>query len=276
VDATTAGFEDSSPRYAPGDREAILLLHGQPGWGALWQPVVDALRRRLGPLAPRLLAPDRPGWGRSPLAVGGIARGADAAARELDREGVERAVVVGHSFGGAVALAMAARHPRRVSSIVLLAPAAHRAALNRVDRALANPVVGGAAAFVGIGAAEAIVRRPALRRIVASHGKGALPTSVELIGPALGTRRHWRSFAAEQRALIGEVPALEQALPAISAPAVALAGGEDHAVPPAAVRGVVAALPNAELVELQGVGHQLPLEAAERSAAAVVVAWGRR
>jgi pimeloyl-ACP methyl ester carboxylesterase len=268
-------LEDRSPRYRSRARGAILLLHGQPGWGAMWRPIADALRRRLAPLAPELIAPDRPGWGRSPLDVRGIADNADAAARELDRHGVERAVVVGHSFGGAVALALAARHPSRVASLALLAPAAHRAALNRVDRVLARPLVGDAAAFVGIGAAEELVRRPALRRLVASYGKGALPSSMGLIAPALGARRHWRSFAVEQRALIGEVPTLEAALPSVAAPALALSGGDDHAVPPAAVAGVVEGLADAELVELPGAGHQLPLEAVDACAAAIGVAWAR-
>jgi pimeloyl-ACP methyl ester carboxylesterase len=268
-------LDDRSPHYSPHTRRAILLLHGQPGWGAMWQPVVDAVRRRLGPLAPKVIAPDRPGWGRSPLEVRGIADNADAAAQVLDREGVERAVVVGHSFGGAVALALAARHPRRVASLALLAPAAHHAALNRVDRVLARPLVGDAAAFLGIGAAEELVRRPALRRLVASYGKGALPSSMGLIAPALGARRHWRSFAVEQRALIGEVPALEAQLDSVGAPALALSGAEDRAVPPVAVAGVVERLSGADLIELAGAGHQLPLEAVDACAAAIAVAWAR-
>src|SRR5947209_7612347 len=158
---------DRSPPPRP-PREAVLMLHGQPGCGALWGPVARALEQRLAPLSPAIIAPDRPGWGSAELDAQGLAGNVDAAAAELDRHGVDRAVVVGHSFGGAVALALAAMRPDRVASLVLVAPAADESALNRVDRVLASPLVGTAASFCGIGAAETVLRRPALRRVVAT------------------------------------------------------------------------------------------------------------
>ena len=266
------GDRSPAPRRA---RDAVLMLHGQPGCGALWDPVARAVERRLSPLAPTVIAPDRPGWGAAEDEAQGLAGNADAALAELDRHGVDRAVVVGHSFGGAVALALAAKRPDRVASLVLVAPAADEAAINRVDRVLASPLVGTAASFFGIGAAETVLRRPKLRRIAATRGKGALPSAVALAAPAAGARRHWRSFAVEQRALIDEIPPLGRSLASIEAPALVLAGHDDHAVPLPAVSAVVDRLPSAELLELDGAGHQLPLEAADTVAAAVAVALGR-
>src|SRR6202035_4629659 len=75
----------------------VVLLHGQPGSGADWQQVADRLPDGLG-----VLAPDRPGYGASPQPAGGFAAGARAVVAELDGCGIDRAVLVGHSYGGGV------------------------------------------------------------------------------------------------------------------------------------------------------------------------------
>lgn len=73
----------------------------------------------------RLIIVDRPGSGYSTFA-GTASRGlvaqADIMIRLLDRLGIDRPLVVGHSLGGAVALAMAAWHPGRIGGLALLAP----------------------------------------------------------------------------------------------------------------------------------------------------------
>ena len=67
-----------------------------------------------------MIAANRPGYdGRLP--AGGIAYNAAAGLARLNRTGAERATVVGHSFGGAVAAWLAATHPERVSGLVLVA-----------------------------------------------------------------------------------------------------------------------------------------------------------
>ena len=87
--------------------ETILLLHGQPGAARDW----DRVRAAIGGRG-RTIAIDRPGWnGRSaPLDLEGNAQ---AALAPLDDERIDRATVVGHSFGGAVAAWLAAWHPER-------------------------------------------------------------------------------------------------------------------------------------------------------------------
>ena len=96
----------------------VVLLHGQPGSGADWQQVADRLPDGLG-----VLAPDRPGYGASPQPAGGFAAGARAVVAEMDSRGIDRAVLVGHSYGGGVALATAQRAPERVEALILLASA---------------------------------------------------------------------------------------------------------------------------------------------------------
>jgi 3-oxoadipate enol-lactonase len=70
----------------------------------------------------RVVRPDLRGFGESPLPGGPFSYVEDARAL-LDHLGLERAAVVGNSFGGRVALDLALAHPGRVSALVLLAPA---------------------------------------------------------------------------------------------------------------------------------------------------------
>src|SRR5689334_19636453 len=83
--------------------------HGQPGSPADWQPVTARLPAQL-----HAIAADRPGYGSSPLPAGGFAANARAVLDDLDARGITRAVLVGHSYGGGVALAAAALAPCRV------------------------------------------------------------------------------------------------------------------------------------------------------------------
>jgi pimeloyl-ACP methyl ester carboxylesterase len=93
-----------------------VLLHGQPGSPADWQQVAGRLPPRL-----HAVAADRPGYGSSRYPAGGFAANARAVLDDLDSRGIERAVLVGHSYGGGVALAAASLVPRRVAAVILLA-----------------------------------------------------------------------------------------------------------------------------------------------------------
>ena len=94
----------------------LLLLHGQPGSPADWQQVAGRLPAQL-----HAIAADRPGYGTSQLPAGGFAANASAVLDDLDSRGITRAVLVGHSYGGGVALAAASLAPGRVEAVVLLA-----------------------------------------------------------------------------------------------------------------------------------------------------------
>jgi 2-hydroxymuconate-semialdehyde hydrolase len=99
----------------------VLLIHGSgPGvtaW-ANWRLTIPDLAKRS-----RVLAPDLVGFGHTER-PDGIQYGLDAwvthAVGVLDALDVERADVVGNSFGGAIALALAIRHPKRVRKLVLM------------------------------------------------------------------------------------------------------------------------------------------------------------
>lgn len=103
-----------------GAGEDVLLLHGALTTHHDWLAgPADALSRRN-----RVTALDRPGHGlsRRPRFVGTPRDQAAQIATGLDRLGTGPAVVVGHSFGALVALALAERFPERVAGLVLVAP----------------------------------------------------------------------------------------------------------------------------------------------------------
>jgi lipase len=95
----------------------VLALHGITSTGRAW----DAVARELGDSA-RVLAPDQRGRGDASGKGGpyGIARHAQDAVDLLDAEGVDRAVVAGHSMGAYVAARLAADHPGRVHALLLV------------------------------------------------------------------------------------------------------------------------------------------------------------
>ncbi len=104
----------------PADAPAIVMIHG----------IMSQLRVFTYALAGRLAADhrvivmDRPGWGYSTLTGPRLDLGAqaDAVAAVIAKLGLEKPLLVGHSMGGAVSLALALRHPDAVRALGLIAP----------------------------------------------------------------------------------------------------------------------------------------------------------
>jgi lipase len=96
----------------------VLALHGVTGHSRRWRVLADALPEF------RLIAVDLRGHGRSPWTPPwGIEQHVADALDTLDALGLERVPVIGHSFGGAIALHLARTAPHRVERLVLLDPA---------------------------------------------------------------------------------------------------------------------------------------------------------
>jgi pimeloyl-ACP methyl ester carboxylesterase len=96
---------------------AVLLIHGLGGSTAWWDPVVPRLAG-----ACRVIRVDLPGHGRSAGTAGGYDLPAQArrVGAAMDRLGVSRAVVTGHSTGGSVATALAEQRPGLVAALALI------------------------------------------------------------------------------------------------------------------------------------------------------------
>lgn len=98
-----------------GSGTPLTLLHGISSGAASWH-------KQMALLGYRVLAWDMPGYGESPMLATARADAgayADALARMLDRAGVQKTVLLGHSLGALVAAAFAARYPQRVRYLVL-------------------------------------------------------------------------------------------------------------------------------------------------------------
>lgn len=105
--------------FGPADGPGVLALHGLTGHGRRWQNLAE---RHLPDL--RMIAPDLRGHGRSPWEPPwSFESHVHDLLGVLDAHTREPVTVVGHSFGGALALHLAAAEPDRVRALVLLDPA---------------------------------------------------------------------------------------------------------------------------------------------------------
>ena len=100
----------------------VMALHGSASTGAQWRSLAELLAPRH-----RVLTPDLAGYGRSGRPAAPRTMATEAAfLRPLIEDTGEPVHLVGHSFGGAVALAVAITMPERVRSLTLFEPAAFR------------------------------------------------------------------------------------------------------------------------------------------------------
>jgi pimeloyl-ACP methyl ester carboxylesterase len=243
------------------------MLHGQPGSGSDWRQLADQLPADL-----RVVALDRPGYGANRLAAGGFVVNAHAVVAELDARGIERAVLIGHSYGGGVALSVAALAPERVEALVLLASVGP-GCLTGWDRLLAAPVAGEVCALAAWWLTPWLAR--ARLAAVARLRRRPVAASEYVNWHIWGNAHHdhgplWRSFLTEQRALVAELPGLAAALPDIGQPVLLLADPHDTLIPVQTTYQLAAALPDARVELLSDIGHHIPRRGAGEAAARIV------
>jgi len=245
----------------------LVLLHGQPGSPADWQQVAARLPGQF-----HAVASDRPGYGCSQLPAGGFAANARAVVGDLDSRGITRAVLVGHSYGGGVALSAASLAPGRVAAVVLLASVGP-GCVTGWDRLLAAPGAGQLCAQVAWRLTPWMARAR-LASIARRRGRPLRPdehVNWQVWGQAGDGRSPlWRTFLTEQRALLRELGELEHALASVRAPVLVLADPKDTVVPFETACRLVRTLPDARLQRVEGAGHHLPRRAPAVVAAAIV------
>lgn len=98
----------------PTDGLPVVLLHGGGGNRRMWTRTIRGLADRY-----RVIAPDLPGHGERRGQRFDLHAASDLVAEAIDHEAAGRAVVIGLSLGGYVAIALAARSPHRVAGLVL-------------------------------------------------------------------------------------------------------------------------------------------------------------
>jgi len=231
----------------------FVLVHGMSHGGWAW----DEITRRLQRAGHRVVAPDLPGHGRRAAERGraSVAAYARAVADAAIQAGFSRAIVVGHSMGGAVALGLAIHRPEILSEHVAGLVLINSSARGPADRALTRAK----AAALDWAVVERLSRDQRHGIVFArkNFGVGARRSHVvaaRAIGFDSPVRRR-RGFA---RRLLGID--LTEALPTIRLPVLALAGSADRVVPPEGSAEIAALIPGARFELLEGAGHMVPME----------------
>jgi pimeloyl-ACP methyl ester carboxylesterase len=213
--------------YVGGAGPPLVLVHGLGGAAANWVAVAPRLAERF-----RVLLPDLPGHaGSSPLpAAASLDPFAERVREVSEREGMLPAAVVGHSFGGLVALRLALRRPEDVRALVLAGSAGVSTATRRVERLL---TIG---AFLRPGRLysrhmERIARSTALRYLVFGYWGASDPGALtpEAVEGFLASPRMHTDSAAAARVLVKDDPRVE--LDLVHCPTLVLWGARDHQVP---------------------------------------------
>jgi pimeloyl-ACP methyl ester carboxylesterase len=236
----------------------IVLLHGQPDSSASFWSLRRALVERLSSRV-RVLAPDRPGYGANPELATDFAGNARWLRRWLRQVAAGPTVLVGHSWAGGVAALVAAEPPEAgspLAGLVLLASVGP-ACLLRIDPLLASPVLGEAIAFTTLRLGRPLISRRVAATILGGQATEDRPFAVAS-GLAMRNRPVWRSFLTEQRALIRELPAINDALGRVRTPTQLINGLSDPVIPAQTQRELQAAIPHASGYQIEG-GHDLQL-----------------
>jgi len=247
----------------------LVLLHAFPLDSRMFDPVRATLAAKV-----QLLTPDLRGFGTGPAlgdplpvsvktAEPDLALLADDVLAELDGLGVDRAVFGGVSMGGYVAMAVLRRHPERVAGLLLVdtrSGADDPAALERRRAAAERADNGDIAAGVD-----------AVTPLIAAGASGAVRDRLaEIAGGVPAATVSWAQRAMAAR------PDSTELLGTTGVPVLVVVGEHDKITPPEAARQMAAAAPEAELVELPGVGHLSPAEDAAGFADAVLGWLSRR
>jgi pimeloyl-ACP methyl ester carboxylesterase len=236
-----------------GAGEPILLLHCSSGSSGAWLPVLEHLSRDYRALAPDLLGYGRSApWSRDAVLLPGAELGVIRALLDVVRR---PAHLVGHSYGGTVALDAARRFPERVASLTLIEPVAFHL-LRRADepdgwrevRTLAEHYLALLDVRQDAAAAEAFV----------DYWTG--PKAWQQMSEAVRDNavRSAAKVAAEWRLMLATADDLET-IAGISAPTLLVCGGRTRRPARRVVEVLRQALPHARHCDIADAGHMSPL-----------------
>ena len=221
----------------------VVLLHGFPLNGAMWDELVPALADRY-----HVVVPDLRGHGATEAPDGPyeIADHAADVVALLDRLGVEWAAVVGLSMGGYIAIQLLARAPERIRAVVLADTMGRGDGDERRQARAAQAEVirsDGLDAFANL----------VLPRMFAPSVFSERPALVERFRRTITGQRPHAVIAALQG--LASRPDMLGALARVDVPALVLVGSEDAATTPDDSRELASVIRGAELVVLPGAGH---------------------
>jgi pimeloyl-ACP methyl ester carboxylesterase len=227
--------------------EPVVFLHGIGAGAEMFAPQLEGLGAGFDAIGWNL-----PGYGGTglidPMTFEGLS---EALAALLDRLGIARATLVGHSIGGMVAQDFIARHPERVKALVLSATVA---SFGSRDGSFQTRFVAERLAPLDEGRTIPELARAFVPDLVGSRGEpSAIPLATEAMSrvPEATYRAAIRCLATFDR---------REALPAIAVPTLVVAGSEDRNGPAPTMRKMAEKIAGARYAEFEGIGHLAPLE----------------
>jgi pimeloyl-ACP methyl ester carboxylesterase len=256
---------------APVDRPAVVLIHGASG-------NLEDMRLALGERLSRryrVILVDRPGHGWSERGDGSEeaspSRQAALIHEALGRLGAKHIILVAHSWAGALGTAYALDYPENLAGLVLLAPATHpwSTGVAWYYNVATAPVIGTLFAYTLALPLGAILAAPAVQVVFAPQ----TPPEDYLRHSALMLGLRPQEFLANARDVSGLLASVTRQSPRygdIRVPTIIFTGDRDITVSPRIhSQALAAALPDAKLNILEGVGHMPHYAVPERIAAAI-------
>ena len=235
----------------------VVLIHGNPGSTQDWTRVFGSLAANH-----KVIAFDRPGHGRSERPKHGDttvevqARLLHDALKQLH---IEHPIVVGHSWGGALALVYAISYPKEVSGVALVAPAVYESqdGVSLLTSLPAVPVIGDAVNFVLTPLFAATFVRRELKKAFSPD-----PVPKNYLRSVLSewTRsKKVKAYSLDEASLNDSLKKFSPRYPEISVPVSILAGDSDLIVSEKdQAERLNKALPKSNLIVLPRTGHQIP------------------
>ncbi|MDF7814254.1 alpha/beta hydrolase [Hymenobacter sp. YC55] len=239
----------SSPPVPGAAPLTFVCLHYWAGSSKEWQTVGELLAPEYG-----VLAPDLGGFGGAPAPAGGftVDAYADEVAAYIAARQLQQYVLVGHSMGGKIALALAARQPLGLRGVALLSPSPPTPEpMTEEDRQ---------------GSLRAFGKRQEAEKTLRTITARTLPSAVQqqIIDDNLrASKAAWNAWL-----LHGSRENIAARLQHLSVPCTVLAGDQDAVLSPS-VHGLetLPLLPEGTHLDIVGgAGHLLPYEAPEEVA----------
>ena len=238
-----------------GAGSVLLLLHGIGDSSRTWIPAMRLLQRSY-----TMLAPDLPGHGNSSSPLGDYSLGSHASSMRdlLDLLSIERVTVIGHSFGGGVAMQFAYQFPSRCERLVLVDAGGLGREVTWILRLATVP----AAEYVMPVLFPAFIRRwgdPVARFLDEWGIHNARAADVWRSYRTLTDAGNRMAFVRTARAVIDpggqSVSAVNRLYLVAQMPTLIVWGGQDKIIPLVHAFQAHEAIPNSRLEVIQGAGH---------------------